>query len=150
MNVIWNISTSLCLFFMMFFCFPQNIYGVDADKQGEVPLLLKRPQLTLVKAVTCEGMKDLEPHHETIIFSVALGSVICFTAFDPVPEKMVVHHNWFKRDQPEKNLKLALKPPKWSSFSKIHIRNLDVGPWRVEIADSEGKIFKILRFSVTE
>ena len=150
MKVIWNISSSLCLFFAIFFCFPQNIHGADADKQGEVPPLLKPPQLTLVKAVTCEGLKDLEPDNETIIFSVVLGSVICFTAFDPVPEKTVVHHNWFRRDQPEKNLKLTLKPPKWSCFSKIHIRNLDVGPWRVEITDSEGKIFKILRFSVTE
>ena len=98
----------------------------------------------------CEGLKDLEPENKTIIFSVALENVICFTAFDPVPEKTVVFHNWFKRDQPERNLKLTLKPPKWSSFSKIHIRNMDTGPWRVEITDSEGKIFKTLRFSVTE
>lgn len=150
MKVIWNISSSLCLFFAIIFCFPQNIHGADAGKQGEVPPLLKPLPLTLVKAVTCEGLKDLEPDNETIIFSVVLGRVICFTAFDPVPEKTVVHHNWFRRDQPEKNLKLSLKPPKWSCFSKIHIRNLDVGPWRVEITDSEGKIFKILRFSVTE
>ena len=88
----------------------------------------------------CEGLKELEPVNETIIFSVALGSVICFTAFDPVPEKTVVHHNWFKRDQPEKKLKLTLKPPKWASFSKIHIRNMDVGPWRGEITDAKGKI----------
>lgn len=150
MKVVWNTSTSLCLFLVIFFCFPQNIYGADGDEQSEGPPPEKAPQLTLVEAVMCEGLKDLEPENETIIFSVALGSVICFTAFDPVPEKTVVFHNWFKRDQPEKNLKLTLKPPSWSSFSKIHIRNMDTGPWRVEITDSEGKIFKTLRFSVTE
>lgn len=150
MKIAWNTSTSLCLFFAIFFCFPQNIHGADGDKQGEPLPPEKPPQLTLVEAVMCEGLKDLEPENKTIIFSVALGNVICFTAFDPVPEKTVVFHNWFKRDQPEKSLKLTLKPPKWSSFSKRQIRNMDAGPWRVEIADSEGKIFKTLRFSVTE
>ncbi len=150
MKVVWNTRISLYLFLAIFFCFAQNIHGADADKQEESPLPEKAPQLTLVEAVMCEGLKDLEPGNETIIFSVAFGSVICFTAFDPVPEKTVVFHNWFKRDQPVKSLKLTLKPPKWSSFSKIHIRNMDAGPWRVEIADSEGKIFKTLRFSVTE
>lgn len=146
----WNKSKFIYLLFAVFFCFVPGIQGADDDKQNEVPPPEKAPQLTLVKAAMCEGLKDLEPENETIIFSVALGNVICFTAFDPVPEKTVVFHNWFKRDQPVKKLKLTLKPPKWSSFSKIHVRNMDVGPWRVEIADSEGNIFKTLRFSVTE
>jgi Protein of unknown function (DUF2914) len=150
MKVVWKTRTFLCLFFVILFCFTQNIFGADADKQGEEPPPLKPPQLTLHNAVMCEGLKDLEPENETIVFSVALGSVICFTAFDPVPKKTFVHHNWFKREQLEKKLKLTLKPPKWSSFSKIHVRNMDVGPWRVEITDSEGKIFQTLRFSVTE
>ena len=150
MKFVWNKKTSLWLVLVIFLGFAQNIHGADGDKKSEGVPPEKPPRLTLVNAVMCEGLKDLEPDNETVIFSVVLGSVICFTAFDPVPEKTVVHHNWFKRDQPEKKLKLTLKPPKWSSFSKIHIRNMDVGPWRVEITDSDGKIFKTLRFSVTE
>ena len=150
MKRIWNTSTSLYLVFTILFCFAQNIHGANGDKEGEGSPPESPPRLTLVNAVMCEGLKDLEPENETIIFSVSLGSVICFTAFDPVPKKTVVYHNWFKRDQPEKNVKLTLKSPKWSSFSKIRIRNMDMGPWRVEIVDSAGKIFKTLRFSVTE
>ena len=150
MKRIWNKSKSLCLLFAVLFCFPPIVHGADGDKKGEGSPPEKPSRLTLKKAVMCEGIKELVPVNETIIFSVTLGSVICFTAFDPVPEKTVVHHNWFQRDQPEKKLKLTLKPPKWSSFSKIHIRSMDVGPWRVEITDSKGKIFRTLRFSVTE
>ena len=151
MKALMNAGVFLCMVFAVLFFFVPNIHGADGDDKKSVPASPEKPpQLTLVKGVMCESLKDLEPDNETIIFSVALGSVICFTAFDPVPEKTVVYHNWFKRDQAEKKLKLALKPPKWSSFSKIHIRNMDLGPWRVEITDSEGKIFKILRFSVTE
>ncbi len=150
MKRIWNNSKSLCLLFAVLFCFAPSVHGADGDKEGEGSPSESPPRLTLVKAVMCEGLKELEPVNETIIFSVTLGSVICFTAFDPVPEKTVVHHNWFNRDQPEKKLKLTLKPPRWASFSKIHIRNMDVGPWRVEITDSKGKILRTLRFSVTE
>ncbi|EFK05494.1 conserved hypothetical protein [delta proteobacterium NaphS2] len=98
----------------------------------------------------CERIEDLAPFDETIVFSVALEKAICFTAFDPVPEKTVVYHHWFKRDQPDKKVKLTLKPPKWSSFSQTGIRNTDAGPWRVEIVDADGNILRILRFSVTE
>ncbi len=150
MKFILNKRTSQWLVLVIFFCFAQNIYGAEGDKKSAEPLPEKPFPLTLVNAVMCEDLKNLEPDNEMVVFSVAHGSVICFTAFDPVPEKTVVHHNWFKRDQSEKKLKLTLKPPKWSSFSKIKIRNMDVGPWRVEITDSEGKIFKTLRFSVTE
>jgi hypothetical protein len=145
-----NRSTFLWWLFAVLFCFAQNVQGADGDPESESSLPEKQPQLTLVKAVMCEGLEDLEPVNETIVFSVAHGSVYCFTEFDPVPEKTVVYHHWFKRDEPEKEIKLTLKTPKWSSFSKISIQNMDVGPWRVEIRDAEGKILKTLRFSVTE
>ncbi len=146
----WAGSTFLWWVFVVLFSFAPNIQGADGDPESESSLSPKPPQLTLVRAVMCEGLDELEPVNETIIFSVAHGSVFCFTTFDPVPEKTVIYHHWFKRDQPEKDIKLTLKTPKWSSFSKISIRNVDVGPWRVEILDSEGKILQTLRFSVTE
>jgi len=131
-------------------CVAQNIHGAEDGTPAE-PAAVEKPRgLTLVKAVMCEGIEDLGPKNETIIFSAELKGATCFTAFDPVPKKTVIYHKWFKRDQPYKELKLTLKPPKWSSFSKIRIRNPDAGPWRVDITDSNGKIFQTLRFSVTE
>ncbi len=131
-------------------CFAQNIHGAEGDAQSKPAATEKPHGLTLVKAVMCEGIGDLEPKNETIIFSAERKGATCFTAFDPVPEKTVIYHNWFKRDQPDAKVKLTLKPPKWSCFSKIRIRDTDVGPWRVEITNSHGKIFQTLRFSVTE
>ncbi len=154
MKKIRNTITILFLIAAILFCFAGNIHGADEDAQAKVqpqPATPENPPvLTLQKAVMCEAMKDLEPRNEAIIFSVAIGKATCFTAFDPVPEKTVVQHNWFKRDQPDAMVKLTLKPPKWSSFSEMTIHNGDVGPWRVEITDVDGKIFKTLRFSVTE
>ena len=145
-----NSIVVLFLIAAIFSCFAKNIHGADSDDPAEPAATEKPCGLTLVKAVMCEDIEDLDPKNETVIFSAELKGATCFTAFDPVPKKTVIYHNWFKRDQPDAKLKLTLKPPKWSCFSKIRIRNADAGPWRVEITDSDGKIFQILRFSVTE
>jgi hypothetical protein len=131
------------------FILARSSWAEEADTARPVPPE-KTPSLTLVKALMCEEIKDLEPQNETVVFSAALGQAICFTAFDPVPEKTEITHNWFKRDVPDAKFKLTLKPPKWSSFSKIRLRSSDTGPWKVEITDADGKIFQTLRFSVTE
>ncbi len=107
-------------------------------------------KLTLVQAAICEGIKELSPENEAIVFSIKRGRVYCFTLFDPVPEKAFIYHNWFFRDQPRRRVRLTLQTPRWSTFSRIGFREDDMGPWRVEISDDEGNIFQILRFSITE
>jgi len=123
-----------------------------AEENGPTPPTVpdKPPALTLVKALLCEGMKEFDPQNETILFSATLGQAACFTAFDPVPEKTEIHHNWFQRDRPDARFKLTLKPPRWATFSRISLGSSDVGPWRVEVTDANGNLLKTLRFSVTE
>ncbi|MEJ2725959.1 MAG: DUF2914 domain-containing protein [Deltaproteobacteria bacterium] len=107
-------------------------------------------QLTLAKAAMCEGIKEYVPQNPGIVFSTAIGKIVCFTAFDPVPQKTVVYHNWYRNDELITKVKLTLRPPRWSTFSSIQLREADKGPWRVEIVDQEDRVHKILRFSVTD
>jgi len=107
-------------------------------------------ELTLLMATTCEGISDHSPRHVSVVFSASLGEIYCFTSFDPVPRKTFIYHNWFFRDKEIAHVKLSLRPPRWSTFSKIGIRANDKGPWRIEIVNSHGKILKILRFSVVD
>lgn len=104
----------------------------------------------LVEAVLCEDIQDGIPQNRTTVFSVERRTAFCFTAFDPVPQQAVIYHQWYHRDTPSARIKLTLKPPRWSSYSSIKLRAEDIGPWRVEITDSEGNSFQVLRFSVTE
>jgi hypothetical protein len=106
--------------------------------------------LALVKAQMCEDLQGPTPQNVTTVFSIERRKAICFTSFDPVPEKTVIYHHWFHRDRPSARIKLSLKPPRWSTYSSIQFRAQDVGPWRVEITDSKGQIFHILRFSITD
>ncbi|MDJ0830287.1 MAG: DUF2914 domain-containing protein [Desulfobacterales bacterium] len=106
--------------------------------------------LRLAAAMMCERVKSCSPDRQAVVFSTEIGEVSCFTTFDKVTHSTFIFHKWYKRDRISTKIRLNLKPPQWSTFSSIRLREADKGPWRVEITDSQGKIFKILRFSITD
>ena len=107
-------------------------------------------QLTLDEAVMCEEIFANAPRNQTVVFSVAKEKAVCFTSFETVPEKTFIYHNWFYRDIPSSRIRLVLRPPSWSTYSSIQIRKTDIGPWRVEITDAQGRVLRVLRFSITD
>ncbi len=98
----------------------------------------------------CEEILNNAPRNPTVIFSVSKEKAICYSAFDPVPQKAAIFHNWFHRDVPSARIQLTLNPPRWSTYSSIQLRRTDIGPWRVEITDEKGNVLNVLRFSVTD
>jgi len=107
-------------------------------------------KVALIQAIVCEDVKDGIPSNASVAFSISAGKIYCFTIFDSIAEDMPIYHNWIFRDRPSARIRLSLKPPRWATFSSIQLREADKGPWRVEITDASGRIFKILRFSVTD
>jgi hypothetical protein len=112
------------------------------DAQTEKP--------TLTQAVVCEDLKDGGPLNQGIVFPVSAGKVVCYTAFDSVLRKTVIYHNWYRKDELNSRIRLVLQPPRWASYSTIQLREIDKGPWRIEITDQEGQVLTILRFSITD
>ncbi|MFO7459887.1 MAG: DUF2914 domain-containing protein [Desulfatiglandales bacterium] len=118
-------------------------FDMDSAKgQDELP--------TLVHAVVCEDVTDRSPQRQGVVFSVRAGKVACYTAFDPVPRRTVIYHNWYRQDELNTTIRLVLQPPRWASYSSIQLREIDRGPWRIEIADQEGRVLHVLRFSITD
>lgn len=111
---------------------------------------LQQAQLHLSEAVMCETLEAFKPFNPSVVFPVRTGSVMCFTAFDHVPEQTSIFHDWIRQDKLVFRKKLVLKPPRWSSVSSIQLREADKGVWRVEIRDADGTILRILRFSITD
>ncbi len=104
----------------------------------------------LIHASMCERIELLAPVNQAVSFSVKRDQVFCITTFNPVPKQTYVYHTWFQRDKLIKIKRLPLNPPRWTTFSSIQLRQADKGPWYIEINDREGRLLKILRFSVTE
>jgi hypothetical protein len=142
------------LTFFMVFCAISIFFHPDALSQKEeaenTAEDVGSSSLSLFQAVMCEEISANLPRNQTVTFSIAREKAICFTSFDAVPEKTFIYHNWYFRDIPSARIRLSLKPPRWSVYSSIQIRKTDIGPWRVEITDENGHIFRVLRFSITD
>ena len=117
---------------------------------SQQPAVSNPEKLALLQTAMCEGIEEFAPLNEAIVFSISLGKVYCFTFFEPVPKKTFIFHNWYVQDRLIAKAKLIIKPPSWKTYSSIQLREADKGPWRVEITDSSGRTFKVLRFSITD
>lgn len=106
--------------------------------------------IALVRAVMCESIKGYEPQNTAVAFSIDAGKISCFTSFDRIHKTTATLHKWYRRDEWVTTKRLTLKPPNWSTYSSIQLREADKGPWRVEIYDDENHLLDTLRFSVTE
>jgi len=104
----------------------------------------------LTQAFMCEKVENNTPINQASVFSVSRGQVCCFTSFDPVPQPTLIYHRWYHRDELSTQIRLRLYPPLWSTYSQIQLRETDKGPWRVEITDQNGRIFDVIRFSITD
>jgi hypothetical protein len=130
------VTLQIFLFFPVTFLSNVSVAGAD--------------QLKLFEAVMCEEIYADTPRNPTSVFSAGKEKAVSFSVFDPVPQNTVIYHNWYHRDVPSARIRLKLKPPRWSTYSSIQLRKTDIGPWRVEITDDKGKVFGVLRFSVTD
>jgi Protein of unknown function (DUF2914) len=107
-------------------------------------------KLSLIQALVCDDVKDGIPVNPAISFSISAGKIYCYSLFDQITEDTIVYHHWFFRDKPSARIRLNVRPPRWTTFSSIQLREADKGPWRVEISDGGGRILKTVRFSVTD
>lgn len=107
-------------------------------------------EAVMVESVMCEAIENFQAVQPAVAFSIALGEVFCFSNFDPVFEKTYIFHKWYKKDKLIFTMQLTLSPPKWSSFSRIQIRDADKGPWRVEVRSLDNTLLKTLRFSMVD
>jgi hypothetical protein len=108
------------------------------------------PDATLVQAVMCESIENFQPVHSAVLFSISQGEVFCFSNFDPVIKKTHIFHKWYKKDVLIFTMRLTLSPPKWSSFSRVQLREADKGPWRVEVRAADDSLLETLRFSMVD
>jgi hypothetical protein len=131
------------------FCFSWHV--CPGMTQEQVPSNAESAQkLALKEALMSERVENLTPVNPGLVFPVSAGQVCCYTFFDPVPQHSVIYHRWFHRDELSTQTRLRLYPSKWSTYSVIQLRETDKGPWRVEIIDQNGRVFEVLRFSVTD
>ncbi len=121
-----------------------------SQQSGQAPPPRPAEELILKDSAICEFLKDRSPVNAGSVFSMSIGRVVCLTSFTPVSRRSTVFHSWFHRGQLSTKQRLAITPSITSVISSIQLREADKGPWHVEISDSSGRIFKVLRFSIVD
>lgn len=106
--------------------------------------------IALSRAVICEALENLNPVNTAAVFSVTQGQIYCFTEFGKVHSQTVIHHRWYHRDALTTQIRLKIYPPRWATYSVLKLREVDKGPWKVEITDAEGRVLSVLRFSIVD
>lgn len=141
MNIKWLIVSVLTASILHTPCLGQNN---QAGKRVRPPVLKQ--------AVLCEKLINnrTKPVNTGVVFSSSLGGIFCFTEFDPVYSETLIYHKYYFKDKFVSEKILKLNPPRWATYSEIHLRESDKGPWRVEITDADGNIFSTIRFSITD
>ncbi len=128
-------------------CYITAVAGVfGADDPSRPPA----KEISLDRAVMCEFIEDFAPLNQAVVFSIDVGKISCFTSFSDIKRSTYAMHKWYRRDELVTTKRLTLKPPSWSTYSSIQLREADKGPWRVEILNRQNQVMKTLRFSVTD
>jgi Protein of unknown function (DUF2914) len=135
----------LSLFFMVVYMGPAWCTSAGADSG-----VAAAGRIALTRAVMCESIKGYGPHNTAVVFSIDTGKISCYTSFDQIGVTTAALHKWYRRDELITTKRLTLKPPSWSTYSSIQLREADKGPWRVEIWDDYHHLLGTLRFSVTD
>ena len=140
----------LCFILMLVHLSPLGPSVASTQTRAAPPTAADGTRPNLVQALLCESIQNFKPVNHSAVFPVSQGTIMCFTDFDAIPRETEIFHVWIKREALVYRKRLVLKPPRWASVSSIKLGEADKGPWRVEIRDADGRLYAILRFSITE
>lgn len=133
---------------LLLLCVPAVVVTAWAAEKGGAENKAKGP--VVVRAVMCESIEDYVPKHIAVVFSINVGKISCYTSFSQLTDTTYTVHKWYRHDELVTTKRLTLKPPSWSTYSSIQLREADKGPWRVEVWNADDHLLKVLRFSVTD
>lgn len=98
----------------------------------------------------CERVYNNQCVAPSVVFSVAKRQIFCYTKFDGFVKPIAIYHRWYHRGELSTQIRIKLDKPAKPAVSAIQLRETDKGPWQVEVVDITGKVYAVLRFSITD
>lgn len=118
--------------------------GLQATGQSQ-----ETSQLEVSAAAVCKNVVSLEPVDSGISFPVSLGMLYCFTRITGAQSPTQITHVWYFDGTERARVDLAVNSGSWRTYSSKIIQSYEMGAWRVDVLDSDGKMLKTLDFEVT-
>ena len=108
----------------------------------------KTGSLRVLDRTICLNISDLKCLGRDTQFPPDVGKLYCLTRIVGAPGPTSVTHVWYFGDRERLRVHLAVKSANWRTYSSKNIRPREIGVWRVEILDPEGKRLAVCKFSI--
>ena len=117
--------------------------GLQATSQSQ-----ETSQLEVTAAAMCKNVVDLEPVYSGTSFPVSLDTLYCFTKVAGAQSPTQVTHVWYFDGTERARVALAVNSVSWRTYSSKIIQPHEMGAWRVDVLDADGKVLRTLEFEV--
>jgi len=110
------------------------------------PAVLAADPAPAATAQICTGVKDRAPVGAADKFPATVGELYCFSVVTNATDKIV--QVWFHGDKEVCKVELPVKAARWRTWSNITVGKNMIGPWKLEVRDSKGKVMATFQFKI--
>lgn len=105
--------------------------------------------LNIEVGVICKQVEERAPVDADTTFAVSVEQLCCFMKITGAEEETTISHVWYWGETERARVELPVRSISWRSYSTKRIQEHEVGAWRVDILDAQGKVLKTVRFNIT-
>lgn len=104
--------------------------------------------LAVEYGTVCENVVNREAVAASTSFPSSIEKLYCFTKITGATEPTKIIHVWYYGETERARIELAVKSSAWRTYSSKLIQPGEVGMWRVEVLDSDGRVLETYRFDI--
>lgn len=107
--------------------------------------------LILKEIKICRSIEDRNPVQISKYFNSSVDSLFCFTKIQNKGEKKEIRHVWYFKNEIKTQIKYNIRRSNvYRSWTLKNINPNEIGEWKVEIQDSNGKILGSTKFYIQD
>jgi hypothetical protein len=104
--------------------------------------------LEVIRGAICRDVVDREPVDAGTQFAPSVGKLYCFTQITGAQGPTEVFHVWYFAETERARVSLSVNGSSWRTYSSKIIQSHEIGGWRVDVLDPEGKVLETLLFEI--
>ena len=102
--------------------------------------------LEVIRAAICRDVVGREPVETGTHFEPSVGKLYCFTQITGAQGPTEILHVWYFAETERARVPLSVNASSWRTYSSKIIQSHEIGDWRVDVLDPEGKVLETLLF----
>lgn len=106
--------------------------------------------ITVEEAVIGKGVVDRKIVDAGASFPADVGKLFCMVNVLGAKTPVEINQVWYFGETERAKVTLPIKSAAWRTYSSKIIQVHEVGKWRVDILDLDGKVLKTVEFEITK